>query len=55
MAVLLWGIALFFSLLSLLFGALAGDLGTVGFSARLANTVACLAMLRLELMERGAR
>lgn len=55
MALLIWSIAFFFSLLALLFGAIGGGLDSVGFSARLANTVACLAMLRLELMERGAR
>ena len=48
----IWGLATLLSALSLVFDAIEGGFGSVEFSARLANTIACLAMLRLALMER---
>ena len=55
MAVLIWGVAFVLNAVSLGFVWIAGDFGSVEFTARLANTIATMAMLRLELMERDSR
>lgn len=47
-----WGLATLLGALSLVLDAIEGGFGSVELSARLANTVACLVMLRLCLMER---
>ena len=50
----IWGLATLLGALSLVLDAIEGGFGSVEFSARLANAIACLAMLRLELMESDA-
>ena len=48
----IWGLATLLGALPLVLDAIEGGFGSVEFSARLANTIACLAMLHLALMER---